>query len=106
MISFDRKGSQSGPSAQEIADKLLVIGAHLDALDAEIEDYCDTVDDLGDVRARSLDLGRLLRFNDLDFYTEGAGAPVAPGACKFAEYYDTANDKFYKYNGAAWVPLN
>lgn len=83
-----------------------VSAEHIAKLWEELQGLKDRLDQLGDVRARSLTLDRLFQVCGEDFFTSGAGAPTTAGVCKFAEYHDTTNNKFYKYNGSSWVALN
>ena len=88
------------------SDSLEVLGEHIARLEEEIKAIKETADKLGDARAKSLTLDTLLKICGKDFYTEGAGAPTIAGAAKFAEYHDTTNNVFYKYNGSSWKALN
>jgi len=83
-----------------------VSAEHIAKLWEELQALKDRIDQLGDARARSLTLDKLFQICGQDFYTEGSGAPTTAGICKFAEYHDTTNNKFYKYNGSNWVALN
>ena len=83
-----------------------VSAEHLAKLWEELQALKDHIDELGDAHARSLTLDALFKICGQDFFTSGAGAPAVAGVCKFAEYHDTTNNKFYKYNGSSWVVLN
>lgn len=93
-------------AAAEVIIPAEVLAEHVARLEEEVKAIRESADKLGDARARSLTLDTLLKICGKDFYTEGAGAPTTAGACKFAEYYDTTNGVFYKYNGSAWKALN
>jgi len=83
-----------------------VSAEHLAKLWEELEALKQHLDELGRAHAISLNLDELPQVCGIDFYSSGAGAPTASGVVKFAEYHDTTNNKFYKWNGTSWVVLN
>lgn len=93
-------------AAEDVVTPAEVLAEHIARLEEEVKAIRESADKLGDARARSLTLDALFKVCGKDFFTEGAGAPTVAGACKFAEYYDTTNGVFYKYNGSAWKALN
>lgn len=102
----DTAAAAATAAAAEVILPAEVLAEHVARLEEEVKAIRESADKLGDARARSLTLDTLLKICGKDFYTEGAGAPTTAGACKFAEYYDTTNGVFYKYNGSAWKALN
>lgn len=93
-------------AAADVVTPTEVLAEHIARLEEEVKAIRESADKLGDARARSLTLDALFKVCGKDFFTEGSGAPTVAGACKFAEYYDTTNGVFYKYNGSAWKALN
>jgi len=105
MIDFAHRNSGGGGGA-DVTNELLVIAEHIATSEEAIKALNEHIDQLGDARARSLTIDTLFQICGRDFFTSGSGAPTVAGVCKFAEYHDTTNNKFYKYNGSAWVLLN
>lgn len=93
-------------AAEDVLTPAEVLAEHIAKIENDVAALMERIDQLGDARARSLTLDTLPKICGKDFYTEGAGAPTVAGACEFAEYYDTTNGIFYKYNGSAWMALN
>lgn len=104
--SANTAAAAAAAAAADVVTPAEVLAEHVARLEEEVKAIHESTDKLGDARARSLTLDTLLKVCGKDFYTEGAGAPTVAGACKFAEYYDTTNGVFYKYNGSAWKALN